>query len=177
MNTRMALVITAVLSSLSAAEPRRPPRRVFVSYGTLPLSFERNQGQGPSEAAFVARGSGYTLMLLWSGEAVLALRGRAKERAPVLRMKLLGASAEAVEGREELPGRSNYFIGSDPAGWRTSIPNYAQVAYPEVYPGVDLIYYGNQRRLEDDFVVAPGADPGVVRLKREGGGRVGGEGR
>ena len=146
---------------------------VFEAYGKLPLIFERNQGQARPETEFVARGGGYTLLLLRSGEAVLGLRGGGKSPVPVLRMKLLGASAGAVEGREEQPGRSNYFIGSDPAGWHTGIPNYAQVAYGQVYPGVDLVYYGNQRRLEYDFVVAPGADPGLIRLELEGRGGCG----
>jgi hypothetical protein len=83
----------------------------------------------------------------------------------VLRLKLVGANPAAkVKGLEELPGKSNYFIGNDPKKWRTNVPNYAKVQYQGVYPGVDLGYYGNQRQLEYDFVVAPGADPNVIRL-------------
>ena len=84
----------------------------------------------------------------------------------VLRMKLSGANASAaVRGVEELPGKSNYFIGNDPKKWRTNVPNYAQVRYQDVYPGVDLVYYGTQGgQLEYDFVVAPGADPSVIAL-------------
>jgi hypothetical protein len=80
-------------------------------------------------------------------------------------MKLVGANPHAkVSGLEELPGKSNYFIGNDPNNWRTNVPNYAKVKYADVYPGVDLVYYGNQGRLEYDFVVAPGADPRVITL-------------
>src|SRR5271169_3608785 len=83
----------------------------------------------------------------------------------VLRLKLVGAKAVAtVTGVDELPGKSNYFIGNDPAQWRTNVPNYARVKYEGVYPGVDLVYYGNQQHLEYDFVVAPGADPGAIKL-------------
>lgn len=87
----------------------------------------------------------------------------------VIRMKLVGAnpSSEAT-GIQELPGKSNYFIGNDPAKWRTNIPSYAKVKYQDVYSGVDLVYYGNQRQLEYDFVVAPGADPSVIKLAFEG---------
>jgi hypothetical protein len=81
-------------------------------------------------------------------------------------MQLLGANmASRVVGTGELPGKVNYFIGNDPAKWRTNVPTYAQVKYENVYPGVDLIYYGNQGRLEYDFVVAPGADPGLIALR------------
>jgi len=94
----------------------------------------------------------------------------------VLRMKLVGASPHAqVSGLEELPGKSNYFIGNDPKKWRTNVPNYAKVKYANVYPGVDLVYYGNQGRLEYDFVVAPGGDPRSIQLgivsDEQGGGR------
>jgi hypothetical protein len=65
---------------------------------------------------------------------------------------------------EELPGKSNYFIGNDPTKWRTNVPNYAKVKYANVYPGVDLVYYGNQGQLEYDFVVQPGADPRSIQL-------------
>ena len=84
----------------------------------------------------------------------------------LLRMKLVGANSHAsVIGLEELPGKSNYFIGSDPKKWRTNVPNYAKVKYANVYPGVDLVYYGNQGQLEYDFVVSPGADPGRIALE------------
>ncbi|MGH9431204.1 MAG: SBBP repeat-containing protein, partial [Terriglobia bacterium] len=80
-------------------------------------------------------------------------------------MKLVGANAKArVTGLAELPGKSNYFIGNDPKKWRTNVPNYARVRYQNVYPGIDLVYYGNQGQLEYDFVVAPGADPGAIVL-------------
>jgi hypothetical protein len=92
----------------------------------------------------------------------------------VLRMKLVGANASAaVTGAEELPGKSNYFIGSDPTKWRTNVPNYAQVRYQDVYPGVDLVYYGTQGgQLEYDFVVAPGADAHSIGLSFQGAGHI-----
>jgi hypothetical protein len=83
----------------------------------------------------------------------------------VLRMKLVGANERAkVTGLEELPGKSNYFIGNDPKKWRTNVPNYAKVKYANVYPGIDLVYYGNQGKLEYDFVVSPGADPRSIEF-------------
>jgi len=83
----------------------------------------------------------------------------------VLQMRLVGANLNAkVQGTEELPGKSNYFIGNDPRKWRTNIPTYAKVRMEDVYPGVDLVYYGNQGQLEYDFVVRPGADPSAIKL-------------
>jgi uncharacterized repeat protein (TIGR01451 family) len=84
-------------------------------------------------------------------------------------MQLVGANPSTqVVGLDELPGRSHYLVGNDPEKWRTYVPTYAKVKYEEVYPGVDLIYYGNQRQLEYDFVVAPGADPTVITLAFSG---------
>ena len=87
----------------------------------------------------------------------------------VVRMRLAGGNAKArVIGLDELPGRNNYFIGNDPKKWRTNVPSDARVKYEGVYPGVDLVYYGNQRDLEYDFVVAPGADPNQIKLSFAG---------
>lgn len=91
--------------------------------------------------------------------------GKAQRKDPVLFMRVLGADPNVrVEGLDELSAKSNYFIGSDPRQWHTHIPNYATVKYTNVYPGVDLVYYGNQGRLEYDFVVKPGADPRQIML-------------
>ncbi len=93
----------------------------------------------------------------------------AKQPAAVVRMQLVGGNANAqISGADELPGKVNYFIGNEPAKWRTNVSTYTQVQYAGVYPGVDLVYYGNQRQLEYDFVVAPHADPRAIRLKFTG---------
>src|SRR6185295_2469207 len=77
-------------------------------------------------------------------------------------------STTAMTGVDELPGKANYFIGNDPSRWRTNVPTYAKVRSNGVYPGIDLVYYGQQRQLEYDFVVAPGADPQKIVLGFEG---------
>jgi hypothetical protein len=73
-----------------------------------------------------------------------------------------------VAGTDELAGKSNYFLGNDPARWRTNVPTYARVKYQGVYPGIDLVYHGTQRQLEYDFMVAPGANPQAIRLSFRG---------
>jgi hypothetical protein len=143
---------------------------IHSAYLNLPLSFEANQGQTDPQVVFLSRGSGYTLFLTDS-EAVLALR-KSGSRS-VLRMRPLGANkGSCITGLEKLSGKTNYFIGNDPGKWRTQIPSYQKVKYPDVYPGVDLVYYGNQRQLEYDFIVAPGADPGLIKLKFDGAQRL-----
>src|SRR5262249_55971859 len=148
----------------------------------LPLAFEANQGQTDAEVNFLARGPGYALFLT-PDEAVLSLQpgsgaGRISnpshftqqgQAGDVLRMQVLGASATAqVLGLDRLPGTSNYLIGTDPTNWHTGIVNYARAEYQNLYPGIDLVYYGNQRQLEYDFVVAPGASAKVITLAFQG---------
>ena len=161
-------------------------------YGKLPLSFEANQGQTDAQVKFLSRGQGYSLFLTNQG-AVLSLskdrlkalkgdgisrrvgaqisegasahEGKPAIEADVIQMQLVNANPHAqVEGVAQLPGTANYFIGNDPAKWRNNIPTYAKVQYKAVYPGITLVYYGNQRQLEYDFVVAPGANPKPIRL-------------
>ena len=153
--------------------------KVTAAYGKLPLSFEANQGQENEQVRFTAHGVGYNLFLT-SDEAVLALRARAsssvikdpKQAADgykVVRMKLEGANSQAeINGQEELPGKLNYFIGNDPAKWRSDVPLYAKVHYKDIYKGIDLLYYGNQRQLEYDFQVSPGSDPRAIKIQFEG---------
>src|SRR5262249_4307741 len=87
----------------------------------------------------------------------------------VIRMRMVGANPAAqVEGVDRLPGVSNYFIGNQPEKWRTSIATYARVKYRQIYPGVEMIYYGTEQQLEYDFVVSPGADPKQIRLGFQG---------
>ncbi|HEY1269603.1 MAG TPA: SBBP repeat-containing protein [Candidatus Binatia bacterium] len=162
----------------------------------LPLYFEANDGQIDEQVKFVSRGRGYRL-LLTASEAVIELQtaqmkspkallasttaGNAKgndenftTQAPeTVRMKFVGASAEPkIVGIDELCGKSNYFIGNDPSKWRKNVPQYGKVRYEEVYPGIDVVFYGNQNQLEFDFIVAPGADPDIIRLSFDGADKI-----
>jgi beta-propeller repeat-containing protein len=138
-------------------------------YRKLPLGFEPNQGQTHHSVDFVARGQSY-LIFLTAGELVLVSKapvGQAMTDRPapaVLRLKLVdGNPNPKVAGSQKLPGISHYYIGNDREKWRTNVPQYGQVRYEKVYPGIDLVYYGTQDgRLEHDFVVAPGRDPGII---------------
>ncbi|MDD5632640.1 MAG: SBBP repeat-containing protein, partial [Methylococcales bacterium] len=175
--------------------------RLEESYGKLPLSFEANRGQTDKQVRFVSRGQGYGLFLTPT-EAVLSLHkakpagtkaGKSSglkspvpigktpgksvqsglEKTATLRMKLVGGNPNPhIQGLDELPGKVNYFRGKDPKQWQTNVPTYAKAKYENVYPGIDLVYYGNQRQLEYDFIVAAGADPKAVRLSFEGADKV-----
>ncbi len=164
--------------------PRNPSKSasatVQANYGKLPLSFEANQGQSDPQVKFLSRGNGYSLYLTDSAAVLALTKGNpsskkldprsvvgktSKPEAPapktdVVRMELAGANPGLrVSGAEQLPGTANYFIGNDPAKWRPNVPTYAKVKYTGVYPGIDLVYYGNQRQLEYDFVLAPPLTP------------------
>jgi len=146
--------------------------RVSEAYGSLPIRFEANAGQTDAKVKFLSRGRGYNLFLTQS-EAVLTLRRvnsqNGADAQSVVRMKILGGDpAPQMEGLDRLPGGSNYIIGKDANRWRRNVTGFAKVRYRNVYPGIDMIYYGNQRQIEYDFVVAPGAAPDVIRLGFDG---------
>jgi hypothetical protein len=151
---------------------RKARARVSEAYGRLSIRFEANAGQTDAKVKFLSRVGGYGLFLTQS-EAVLTLP---RERSlgaggtrSIVRMKLIGADpAPKMEGLDRLPGRSNYITGKDASRWRRNVVSFAKVRYRNVYPGIDLIYYGNQRQLEYDFVAAPGSDPNMIRLGFDG---------
>jgi beta-propeller repeat-containing protein/centrosomal CEP192-like protein/HYDIN/CFA65/VesB family protein len=161
--------------SNEAARTSQTSRAVIAQYDELLLLFEANQGQTSPEVRFLARGNGYTLFLT-AKEAVLALAEtkRANSKAvaarhlsglTVVRLALERANRTAkIEGVDRLPATSSYFLGSNPRAWHSGVPNFARVRYRGIYPGVDLIYYGRQRELEYDFIVAPGADPRAIEF-------------
>src|ERR1022692_3933111 len=147
----------------------RPEARAIL--GELPLIFEPNRGQADPRVKFLAWGAGYSLYLDQT-TAVLAMQtahSPAGDSEQLVRMKLVGADpAAATMGTNPLPGKSNYILGNDPQQWHTGIPQFAGVRYQSVYPGIDLVFYGNQGRLEYDFRVAPGGDPAQAELQFDG---------
>jgi hypothetical protein len=159
------------------------------SYAQLPMGFEENRGQAARDVRFVSHGAGYGLAFAPQEADITLLRRKAMNASPLHRvtylralraavkaqrttaihMRLEGANPSAeIAGADKLPGKSNYFVGNDPKNWVTDVPAYARVKYSAIYPGIDLVFYGNQRHLEYDFVVAPGADPKAIRLKVDG---------
>ncbi len=135
----------------------------------LPVVFEANDGQVDAEVKFLSRGPGYTLFIA-TAETILADR----RTGELVRLRLVGARKDPeVAGLEPLPGRSHYFIGQNPARWRTNVPTYARVASLEVYPEIDAVYRADAaQRIEQDFLVKPGADLDAIRLELVGAGAI-----
>ncbi len=161
------------------------------AYGRLPLSFETNEGQANREVKFMSRGQGYGLFLT-SSSAVLKLvrplgiqsageterldegsESSAAGETVSLTMRFKGSKfVSHPVGLDELPGKSNYFIGNQAKNWRRSVSLYSKVRYQDIYPGISLVYYGNQRQLEYDLLVAPGVLPSRIRMVFEGMDRI-----
>lgn len=164
---RNCFVWTAVLSAWGIGS--------VAASAELPIRFEPNRGQTAPVVQFLARGPDYTLFLTTT-ESVMVLRAAPSAKGlgdPAasgdVRLKLVGSNPAAVaSGVQPLAGTTSYFVGNDPALWRRSIPTFARVRLDDVYPGIDLVYYGTEGRLEYDFIVAPGKDPATIRFGVEG---------
>ena len=156
-----------------------------IQFQRPPLRFEVNEGQTDPQARFTARDRDGVAYLTSDGAVFQISRsvGTSKPQfkkasytaetrgfeSSFVRMKAVGGNPNArAVGIDRLPGVTNYFIGNDPAKWRTNVAGYAKVKYESVYPGIDLVYYDNgEGRLEYDFIVAPGADPKQIALSIE----------
>jgi hypothetical protein len=183
----LALSLAGVSSaqSIGAQVPARSRSSERLSnaqfFTRIPMRFEANQGQMDPNTHFVSRGPGYAAFLT-SGGMVLSLRPVAGMEATVggsnrgklvkrttLKFNLLGAAQNPVViGEQQLSGRVNYFLGKDRRRWRTNVPIYSRVRYKNVYPGIDLVYYGHGQQLEYDFEVAAGANPNLIRFEVQG---------
>ncbi|MCI0626203.1 MAG: SBBP repeat-containing protein [Acidobacteria bacterium] len=161
--------------------------RLRLRHSTLPLTFEANEGQAEARVRFLSRGRGYAL-LLTDTEAFLKLSTAAEPRmqragrpstaqssgdsrgaASTVRLKLHGANPHPqVRGTDPMPAKSHYFLGRDPQKWKTGVSHYSKVHYQGVYPGIDLVYYGNQGQLEYDYLVAAGANPDSITFQFQG---------
>jgi Beta-propeller repeat/Cep192 domain 4/Abnormal spindle-like microcephaly-assoc'd, ASPM-SPD-2-Hydin len=182
--SKVLLLLATATLSCSAQQVIQQVGSLQAKYGPLPLTFEANQGQADPQVKFVSRGPGYTV-LLTTGGLVLSLRpvetqidlqssdlkGPSKLPPPAatLQLKLVGSARNpTVVGEDPQPGKVNYFIGNDPAKWRTNIPTFGRVRCKNIYPGIDLVYYGNHRQLEYDFEILPGADPSKIQFEVRG---------
>ena len=166
----IALVTTTHVQAVrSGTEKNDAANRLQQSFGKLSISFEKNQGQADAEVKYLARGSGYGIFLK-PHEAVLRLRGKDDKAgyATVQMQFLQSNAAPLLQALEPQTSTSNYFLGNNPRHWQTKVQSFSRVRYQNLYPGIDLIYYGNQQRLEYDFVVAPHANPNKINLNFQG---------
>src|SRR5579871_1833961 len=131
-----------------------------------PITFEPNVGQTDARVKYMAHAANATVWLT-PGSAVLGVTE--KSQRAVLRLRFKGGNRLAkILGEDALPGVSNYFIGRDSTKWRSGVHQFAKVRHQNVYPGIDVVFYGNPQKLEYDFVLRPGADPSRIRLAFDG---------
>ena len=153
-------------------------KKIVEDYENIPLGFVKNEGQIDSQVRYLARGKGYSLFLT-PAEAVLCLHPQTVDKYSdpslktssfdVVRMRLQGGNRLCkMKGQKEQAGKTNYFMEGNPNKWKTGVKQYGQVRMEEVYPGVDMVYYGNKGKLEYDFLVKSGASPNLIRLKFQG---------
>lgn len=157
------LVCTGALEAWALA-PRAPLPAVL---GHLPLYFEANPGPTSGSHRFITRGCNYQF-LLSPAEVQIAL-GKTGAKPAEVRMNFVGANPEAqISGDTELLGKINYLLGNHPAQWRTGVATFARVRVEQLYPGINLVYYGDQQQLEYDFAIAPGANPNAAKIHFKG---------
>jgi hypothetical protein len=188
----LAAIATLTFSALTRLAADAEPAGVLAArlplLGQLPLRFEPRETDG-GPIRFISRGPAYHLAISPT-ETLVSLRrlnspGTRVRRPEAgepraasmsyrnLRLEFVGADPSArVTGEGELPGLANYFIGHDPARWRTGVPTFARVRVTGLYPGISLLHYGNQRWLEYDFEVSPGADPEAIAIRFSGADQV-----
>ncbi len=159
-----AAAICIALPSAAQLAPNDTARNLAaLSYGRLPLSFEPMA----DSSRYLARSGAYTVMV-GAGEVMVTVPGVQPGRAKIMRLAFDHAAPSPLEALEPLPGVTNYYLGNDAAQWRVGVKNYAKLRARGIYPGVDAVYYGDHRRLEFDFVLAPYADPGAIVLSLSG---------
>src|SRR5579863_3174836 len=176
----LVLISLSILMTAAKVFPqdRSPLNPSELSLSALPLTFEPNQGQADANVRFLARGSSYE-MLLESDKTVLLIPREknghelSQDQPSLVTLELQNSDKHAPsQGLNLLPGKSNYFVGSRRAKWISGIPQYGQVKFQSVYPGIDLVYYGGERGLEYDFVLSAGANPQDVVFRVSGADKV-----
>ena len=158
--SRLALLVCA--AGLVSAAPKPGITQAKAALAQLPLRFEANQGQTSPEVRYTAHAGGYNLFLTARGATI-----RSAGSKPVTISLENSNRAPRIEALGRLGARTDYFLGTR-ENWHTGVPSYSRVRYHDVYPGVDVVYYGNQNQLEFDFVLQPGADPRAIRMKFHG---------
>ncbi len=140
--------------------------KLQAAYGNLPLSFIQNKGQVDQRVLFYEQGSGHATALMRDGISLSLVN---RQGSDTIKLVPFGGNKKpAIVGEGLQEGTVNYFVGRDHTKWRSGIPTYQAVVYQEIYPGIDLKFYGNQRQLEYDVIVKPGADLSKVRFAYEG---------
>ncbi len=156
-NTLLFLPLLACGSALAATTPE-----LGKLLSSMPVRFEANAGQYNPKVKFTARTEGYSLF--FTGRDVVFVPSGVGSKAVTISLGQANA-APLVDGVNALPAKTSYFTGNRKESWKTGVSQYERVRYTGVYPGVDLVYYGNGRQLEYDFVLKPAANPRQIQMK------------
>jgi len=181
----LAVILVAGLNTVSSNRPFQdaPDQTLAAEAGSRPLAFVPNAGQTDTQVRFQAQSRAGTLF--FTDDSIVIARvsapatlgrpaalsddlalAKANATMTVTRLDFVGANANvALVGADTLPGRVNYFIGSNPSGWRTDLPTYGTLVYRELYPGIDLTYQGSSDHIKGTYLIAPGADPTQIRWR------------
>jgi uncharacterized protein (TIGR03437 family) len=168
---RIAAVAALTVLPAAAARPAPNARTARLTLQALPWRFEPNRGQAPADAAFVARGADYEVLISAQGPVMRFRRpgGKLGVLGTVIRN---GNRRAVITGERPSTAHANYIIGNQPEKWLENIGGFDRVRYADVYPSIDLVFYGNERSLEFDFEVKPGGDPSRIELSWTGAGKV-----
>ncbi len=151
------------------SQPKGGDAQVKAEMLRQPLGFEPNRGQADPAVDFVSHGRGYSLLLKGTESTFVTAGNASNPRDRSIDMHLVGANAAVTPRAEKpLPGKSNYLFGNDPSRWVHGVQQFEQVRLANAYLGVDLLYYGNQKQVEHDFIVSPGTDPSQIRMEFSG---------
>ena len=166
------IFVLGLMAAGSVFAASHPDQAVVNSISRTPLAFEKGVSDATHRSAWVARGNGYAIALSGTQATIGLVSGKKTE---TIQMRFVGANPGDPSGVAEqpLPGKVNYFIGSDPQKWVRDKPTFGRVRYQNVYEGTDVVWYGNQGQLEYDFVLRPGADPKLLAIQFEGAKRIG----
>ena len=150
-------------------EPSNSKKSYLAQFFNLPLYFEKNEGQIDAHFQYLTHLPGQTFCFSPEGVSVLLKNGYPSKTLSVLNIQFLGGNPQPIiQGLDEQECKSNYFIGQDASKWYTGISNYNKIAYKNLYPGIDVLFYGNAKQLEYDFLVDPGVNPNHIRMRIEG---------
>ena len=178
-STRSTIILGFVISAIASNSPTSARRfeshhdtsdsranHALDMYARLPIAFVENRGQTDARVRYYAQGPHYSFFLT-DNQAVLSFLNE-PDGELALALQFRGSNPGVLEGDERASGEVNYFHGSDPAAWRTSIPRYAGVTYRELWPGVDLRLREQSGTLKYEFHVRAGARPADIRLAYAG---------
>src|SRR5690242_14447716 len=165
----LAIVVAGAPStSVGAVDEGRPAGKLS-RLATDPVGFEPNRGQASPAVTFIGRARGYTVLFEKRSTRLKFQPMSEAAGATAIDLGFIGSNPEVEPvGAGPLGGTTNYFLGNDPAAWRRGVPNYSRVIEPELYDGIDAVFHSDGHNIEYDFIVSPGSDPGVVRLKIQG---------